>query len=104
MARTDDGKGERWWLSLHASRQADPRSEVICVLGKAESRLSKPSTDVKTMQTWSRPLATLARSVYWGSVHTTSAVTSLGKRNRKIHSCRILPETVITEPHQWGHR
>jgi len=81
MARTDDGKGERWRLSLHASRQADPRSEVTCVLGKAESRLSKPSADAKTMQTWSWPLATLARSVHRGSVRATSAVTSHGKRN-----------------------
>jgi len=81
MARMDDGKGEQWWLSLHALRQADPRSEVTCVSGKAESRLSKPSADAKTMQTWSRPLATLARSVHWGSVCTTSTVTLHGKRN-----------------------
>jgi len=104
MARTDNGEGERWRLSLHASRQADLRSEVTCVLGKAEGRLSKPSADAKTMQTWSWPLATLARSVHWGSVRATSAVTLHGKRNQKIRSCRISPETVITEPHQWGRR
>jgi len=81
MARTDNGKGERWRLSLHVLRQADPRSEVTYVLGKVESRLSKPSADAKTMQTWSRPLATLARSVHQGSVRTTSTVTSHGKCN-----------------------